>query len=157
MLRSLQRASRHRPTTLLAAGLMQAKNLEACISEQTCRLNRLLLSPAMAIVRGVSSQTARYRPFPVVVMIHGGLVTRPAEALQKVRDRCCISLEIPGRRVRLCGDTIGVGMTTRNRGSRQGILWQHVEYVRRLRMWTKKCGSYGCSGGGDWRWSGHDD
>ena len=138
--------------TLLAAGLMQGERISRpAISEQTSPLEPIAPVASDGYRgEGFLRKPPGTGPFSVVVMIHGGLVKRPAEALQKY------ALDVPyPSRFLAAGYAVAV-ITYRSRDddpqsrvSAEDSL-AAVNHVRRLSyVDPKSVVVYGCSGGGD--------
>ncbi len=138
--------------TLLAAGLMQGERISRpVISEQISPLEPI--APAARDGyrgEGFLRKPPGTGPFPAVVMIHGGLVTRPGEELKKY----ALDVAYPSRFL-AAGYAVAV-ITFRSRDddpqsrvSAEDSL-AAVNHVRRLAFVdAKSVVVYGCSGGGD--------
>jgi para-nitrobenzyl esterase len=136
----------------LAAGLMQAEPISSpVISEQTSPLESIAPAGRDGYRgEGFLRKPPGAGPFPVVVMIHGGLVRRSAEELK----RYALSVPYPSRFL-AAGYAVAV-ITYRSRDddpqsrvSAEDSL-AAVNHVRRLSyVDPKSVVVYGCSGGGD--------
>ena len=138
--------------TLLAAGLMQGERISRpAISEQTSPLEPIAPVASDGYRgEGFLRKPPGIGPFPVVVMIHGGLETRSAEELKKYT----LDVAYPSRFL-AAGYAVAV-ITYRSRDddpqsrvSAEDSL-AAVNHVRRLSyVDPKSVVVYGCSGGGD--------